>query len=185
MLHGMRSPQSTPAEHRNIVLIGPMASGKSTVGAAVARAMGRPHVDTDQFFAARHGPIPQYFEKHGQDAFRAEEERIVAELLNSPRPSVVSLGGGAVLSAATRTLLRKYLVVMLDVTAAQAEARIGDAATRPVLTTQEGATPIERWQKIYDQREPLYRECADVVVSAAEETIEARADTIVQAVLNR
>lgn len=180
MLGGMRSSR---AEQRNVVLIGPMASGKSTVGAAVARRMGRPHVDTDQFFAARHGSIPAYFEAHGAEAFRAEEELIVAELLNSPRPSVISLGGGAVLSALTRSRLKKYFVVMLDVTAEQARARIGDAASRPVLRSDDTAEPIDTWKTIYAEREPMYRRCADLVVSPAEETIEARADTIVQAAL--
>lgn len=165
----------------NIVLVGPMASGKSTVGAALARRLGRPHLDTDHFFVARNGPIPEFFAERGEEAFRAEEERIVAELLDSPRPSVVSLGGGAVLSAATRELLTSSFVVLLEVTEAQAKVRIGDAATRPVLTADEGTTPIERWKRIYAEREPLYRQCVDLVVSSAEETIGARVDTIVDA----
>lgn len=165
----------------NIVLVGPMASGKSTVGSALARRLGRPHVDTDQFFVARHGPIGEFFTTYGEEAFRAEEERIVAELLDSPRPSVVSLGGGAVLSAATRRLLRDFFVVMLDVTEAQAAARIGTAVTRPVLTSAPSISPIERWKQIYAEREPLYRECVDLVVSADEESIAARTDTIVEA----
>lgn len=169
----------------NIVLVGPMASGKSTVGAALARRLSRPHLDTDHFFVARNGPIRDYFLHRGEEAFRAEEERIVAELLDSPRPSVISLGGGAVLSAATRRLLQDCFVVMLDVTEAQAEARIGDAATRPVLTTDAATTPIERWKRIYAERQPLYRECVDLVVSSEEETIDARVDTIVKAMQAR
>ncbi|TLP79396.1 shikimate kinase [Nesterenkonia sphaerica] len=165
----------------NIVLIGPMGSGKSTVGAALARRLGRPHVDTDHFFVARHGPIREYFSVHGEEAFRAAEERLVAQLLDSPRPSVVSLGGGSVMSAATRELLKSQFVVMLDVTEAQAKARIGDAATRPVLTEGTSAPPIERWKHIYAEREPLYRECADLIVSATETTIEDRAETIIEA----
>lgn len=165
----------------NIVLIGPMGSGKSTVGAALARRLGRPHVDTDHFFVARNGPIPEYFSAHGEAAFREEEAQIVAELLDAPRPSVVSLGGGSVVSAEIRALLKSQFVVMLDVTEAQAEARIGDAATRPMLTAGTSAPPIERWKRIYAEREPLYRECADLIVSAAEATIEDRAETIIQA----
>lgn len=166
----------------NIVLIGPMASGKSTVGAALARRLSRPHVDSDQFFAARHGSIPEYFSTHGEQAFRRAEERIIAELLDAPRPSVVSLGGGAVLSENTCRLLRPNFVVMLEVTREQARARIGDAATRPVLTAGGEEPPIDKWARIYASRRPLYLECADLVVSAAEETIGARVDTIVQAV---
>lgn len=164
----------------NVVLIGPMGSGKSTVGAALARRLGRPHVDTDHFFIASHGPIPEYFAEYGEQAFRAEEERIVAELLDAPRPSVISLGGGSVRSERVRELLRKDLVVMLDVTEEQAELRIGDGATRPMLTAGTDDPPIVRWRRIYAEREPLYRQCADVVVSAAEMTVEDRVDTIIE-----
>lgn len=165
----------------NIVLIGPMGSGKSTVGAALARRLGRPHVDTDHFFVARHGAIPEYFTAHGEQAFRAAEERVVAELLDSPRPSVVSLGGGSVGSALVRELLTKDLVVMLDVTEKQAEMRIGDATTRPMLIAGTEDPPIVRWKRIYADREPLYRQCADVVISADEVTVEDRVDTIIEA----
>lgn len=164
-------------EGRNIVLIGPMGSGKSTVGSALARRLGRPHVDSDQFFVARHGAIPEYFLAHGEAAFRAEEERVVADLLDSPRPSVVSLGGGAVLSAATRGLLRGHLVVMLDMSLEQAHRRIGDGSTRPVL----GEHPMQRWAEVYAEREPLYRGAADVVIDSADATVPQRAVTIVEA----
>lgn len=173
------SPQMS--EPHNIVIIGPMASGKSTIGAALARRLGRPHIDTDQFFVAQNGPIPEYFREYGEEAFRAEEERIVAELLKSPRPSVVSLGGGSVLSAATRELLSRYFVVLLDVTEEQAAARIGDASTRPVLRAEDAEQPVQRWKRIYAEREHLYRECADLVVSSAEATVEERVGTIVEA----
>lgn len=164
-------------EHRNIVLIGPMGSGKSTVGAALARRLERPHVDSDHFFVARNGPIPEYFAAHGQQAFRAEEEKIVAELLDAPRPSVISLGGGSILSPRTRELLKRHFTVMLDITADQAAARIGDASTRPMLA----GDPVGIWTRIYAEREPLYRQCANVVISAEEATIDARVGTIVEA----
>ncbi|GAA1804262.1 shikimate kinase [Nesterenkonia flava] len=167
---------------RNIVLIGPMGSGKSTVGAALARKMGRPHVDTDHFFAARHGSIPEFFAEHGEEAFRAEEEKIVAELCDSPRPSVISLGGGAILSRATREVIASHWVVMLDATADQVVARIGDASTRPMLKdTSLGEDPAAVWQRIYQEREPLYRQCADYIMEPADMSIETRADTIITA----
>ncbi|WP_147106264.1 shikimate kinase [Nesterenkonia populi] len=167
-------PAPAPPAQPNVVLIGPMASGKSSVGAALARRLSRPHVDSDQFFVARHGPIPEYFAAHGEEAFRNAEEHIVAELLASPRPSVISLGGGSVLSEATRARLCRHFVVMLDVTEEQALARIGDATTRPMLK----ADPAAVWKRIYAEREPLYRECADLIVEAAPPNIEARVDTI-------
>lgn len=159
----------------NIVLIGPMGSGKSTIGAALARRLGRPHVDSDHFFVARHGPIPEYFSAHGEQAFREREHRIVAELLDAPRPSVISLGGGSVLDPRTRSLLERHIVVMLDITEEQAALRIGDGATRPVL----GDDPMTTWRRIYAEREDIYRSCADVVLPPADESIEARVDTIV------
>lgn len=168
-------PEPHPGEPRSIVLIGPMGSGKSTVGAALARRLARPHVDSDHFFVARHGPIADFFRDHGEQAFRAEEERLVAELLDAPRPSVISLGGGSVLSAATRERLRPHLVVMLDLTVEQALPRLGDGSSRPVL----GEDPAARWAETYAAREPLYRQSADVVLDPADGTIEQRVDTIV------
>lgn len=159
----------------NIVLIGPMGSGKSTVGAALARRLGRPHVDSDHFFVARYGSIPEYFRAHGEKDFREREHRIIAELLDSPRPSVISLGGGAVLDERTRALLKEQTVVMLDITPDQAALRIGDGTSRPVL----GDEPMEAWTRIYAEREGIYRACADMVLSADDESIETRADTIV------
>lgn len=162
---------------QNVVLIGPMGSGKTTVGAALAWRMGRPHVDSDQFFVARHGSIAEFFTTRGEEAFRAEEEKVVGELLDAPRPSVISLGGGAVLSSQTRAALRPHLVVMLDLTDEQAARRIGDGATRPKL----GENPMETWRRIYQRREALYRGCADVVIRPSDGTIEERVDTIVTA----
>lgn len=159
----------------NIVLIGPMGSGKSTIGAALARRLGRPHVDSDHFFVARHGSIPEYFSTHGESAFRERERRIVAELLDAPRPSVISLGGGSVLDARTRELLKDQTVVMLDITEEQAALRIGEGSTRPVL----GDDPLVAWRRIYAEREGIYRACADVVLPPDDESIEVRVDTIV------
>lgn len=164
-----------------VVLIGPMGSGKSTVGAALARRLGRPHVDTDHFFVARHGAIPDFFAAHGERAFRQEEESIVAELLDAPRPSVVSLGGGSVLSEATRERLASHFVVMLDITLQQAADRIGDGSSRPML----GDQPLQTWERIAAERLPLYHECADMVVGAQHATIAARVDTIEDAINNR
>lgn len=162
---------------RNVVLVGPMGAGKSTVGAALARRLGRPHVDSDQFFVARHGSIAEFFVTHGESSFRREEERVVADLLDSPRPSVVSLGGGAILSESTRALLAAHLVVMLDMSAEQARRRIGDGSTRPVL----GSDPMRRWAEVYTEREPLYRGVADVVIPAGDAPVARRAVTIVEA----
>jgi shikimate kinase len=175
----MRAPAAVENQGhgRNIVLIGPMGSGKSTVGAALARRLFRPHLDTDHFFVARHGPIPQYFSLHGEESFRAEEEKIVAELLDSPRPSVISLGGGSVLSAKTRALLAEQLVVLLDLSVEQATARLGDGSTRPIL----GDDPVQNWIRIYAEREQIYRDCADIVMNPDDEHIDVRVDTIMRA----
>jgi shikimate kinase len=165
---------------RNLVLIGPMGSGKSTVGAALARRVGRPHVDTDQFFVARYGPIPEFFEQFGEDRFRHEEAQIVAELLDSPRPSVISLGGGAVIREANRDALIPHIVIMLDITAEQAERRLGDGSSRPILLADPAESPLQRWQRIYTNRKQVYLDCADIVVSPEEATVEGRVDEILR-----
>ena len=101
------------AEHLTLVLVGPMAAGKTSIGRRVARALELPFVDTDKRVVAEHGSIPSIFETHGEQHFRALERQAVAAAL--AEGGVISLGGGAVTDAGTRGLLREHPVVFLTV----------------------------------------------------------------------
>ena len=134
------------------VFIGPMGAGKTRIGKRVAAALGVPFTDTDKVIVREHGPIAAIFDAHGEAHFRALEAAAVAAALEGE--GVVSLGGGAVLDAGTRALLRGRPVVYLSVTAEAVADRLGDGK-RPLA---RGG--VDDWQRIYDARRPLYEELA-------------------------
>lgn len=140
-----------------IVLIGPMGSGKTSIGRRVAKATGLHFVDTDKAIAREHGPIPAIFAEHGETQFRTWEREAVAEAIAGG--GVISLGGGAVIAPETRALLQGVPVVLLTVSLEAVAARIaGDA--RPLLQGEED--PVQRWTRIFAERRALYEEVADV-----------------------
>lgn len=147
---------TSSADRRAIVFIGPMGSGKTSVGKKVAKALGVGFADSDKAVIAAHGPIPRIFEEHGEAHFRVLEREAVADVLS--RGGVVALGGGAVLDPVTRAALRDHLVVLLTVDAAVVRGRIGDGS-RPLLG---GEDPIAAWSRIAAERRPVYESVADI-----------------------
>ncbi|GIE92641.1 shikimate kinase [Paractinoplanes rishiriensis] len=138
------------------VVVGAPGAGKSTVGEAVAALLGVPFADTDAIIVAREGrPIPDIFVDDGEDAFRAIERATIAESLRD-FDGVLALGGGAVLSEDTRTLLREHTVVYLSVELTDALKRVGLGGGRPLLAMNPRAT----LKYLLDQRRPLYAEVA-------------------------
>jgi shikimate kinase len=166
------APERFPRQR--IVLVGPMGSGKSTVGAALARTLGLRGLDADELFESAHGPIPEYFSRHGEPAFRQAEEQVIGQALSRAEPCVLSLGGGAVLSALTRSRLSGAHVVYLTVDEAVALRRLGGGEGRPVLAGDPGRT----WRRILSEREALYREVSDWTV----DTTGRSADELAQAI---
>jgi shikimate kinase len=154
-----------------IVLVGAPGSGKSTVGALLAARLGVPFTDVDTVIEERAGrSIAAIFADDGEAAFRTLEEQVTAELLD--RPGVLSLGGGAVLSAATRSALRGHRVIWLQVGAAAAVSRVGLNEARPLLLGNVRGRLI----KLLAERTPLYAEVATERVETdarpAEEVVE-------------
>lgn len=142
----------------HIVLIGPMGSGKSSIGRKLAKELGVSFVDSDARIQAQHGQITQIFSEQGEAGFRRIESETIASLLAEP-PTVLALGGGAVLSTNTQQLIKDKLVVELTVRESQIAARILGSA-RPLLN--ESDDPVARWREIYEQRRALYRALSDV-----------------------
>jgi shikimate kinase len=163
---------STP-EQLTVVLVGPMGAGKSSVGRQVAKRLGVGFIDTDRRIAAEHGPIPRVFEKHGEPRFRALEEAAVAAALREG--GVISLGGGAVSSSATRELLRQHPVVFLAVTPEAVADRIRSGG-RPLLAGD--IDPLERWKQIYEQRRGWYEEVADATFDTSRRPMQRIAEEI-------
>jgi shikimate kinase len=135
-----------------VVLIGPMASGKTKIGKRIARLLNSPRLDSDKMFVASHGPISDYFTANGEQAFRELEAQFVADALASD--AVVSLGGGAVLSEKTQELLSSLPVVLLTVSPEAVEERLGDGK-RPLV-----ADGVESWIKIFQNRRTIYERLA-------------------------
>jgi shikimate kinase/3-dehydroquinate synthase len=138
-----------------------MGAGKSTIGQEVATSSGRPFVDLDREIERRHGPIVDIF-RRGEPEFRRIEEELVAEVLASPTPAVIALGGGAVLSERTRDLLvADAFTVWVDVDPTEAWERVGDSG-RPL------AQDPEQFRRLFDERRPLYETVSAALVQDAE-----------------
>lgn len=147
-----------------VVLIGPMGAGKSTVAGLLAQAWGVPARDTDADIEASEGrPISEIFVDSGEAHFRALEAAAVAEALAS-HDGVLSLGGGAVLDSATRSLLEGHTVVFLRVGLSEAVKRVGLGVGRPLLL----GNVRSRIKALLDERTPIYEAAATLVVDTDE-----------------
>jgi shikimate kinase/3-dehydroquinate synthase len=147
---------------KHLALIGFMGAGKSTIGREVADLTQRPFVDADAEIEKRHGSIAEIFEQRGEPEFRAIEETLVCDLLRSHTPGVFALGGGAVLSEAVREeLRRRAYTVWIAVEKGVAWER-AQGSGRPLARTRES------FERLYEDREPLYQRAADAIAEDAE-----------------
>lgn len=139
-----------------------MGAGKTTVGKRLARALRRRFMDCDHELEKRTGvAIPLIFEIEGEAGFRAREKRLVDELTQTTG-IVLATGGGAVLDADNRSALSsRGLVVYLHAPVELLAARTRNDTNRPLLKTADRAGKL---RELVAQREPLYREVADLVV---------------------
>ena len=163
-------PGSVPA---NIFLIGLMGAGKTSVGKMLARRLGKTFYDSDQEIERTTGvKIPLIFEIEGEAGFRARESRVIAELAQK-RNIVLATGGGAVLAPGNRRLLAEHgTVVYLRATPHDLWLRTRHDRNRPLLQT---ADPLAKLRELFDQRDPLYREIADVVVDTGSQSVSSLA----------
>ncbi|WP_308464680.1 shikimate kinase [Rathayibacter soli] len=135
----------------SIVLIGPPAAGKSRVGRRLARRLGLAYIDTDAVIVRDHGAIAEIFASQGESHFRMLERSAVEAALREH--AVVSLGGGAVLDQRTQNELRGRAVVLLTIRPEAVAERIANGK-RPLVHD------LASWQRLVDERTPLYRRLA-------------------------
>ena len=153
----MNDPNTLP---ENIVLIGFMGSGKSTVGRELHQRLGYPFVDMDQLIEQRAGkPITAIFADEGEAAFREMESAVLKDLSQAAdQRRIISTGGGVVGRPENRALLKRMgYVVWLDAPASVILDRTAKNRTRPLLHTED---PGEKVHRLMAEREPLYQETA-------------------------
>ena len=151
-------------QSRPIVLIGPMAAGKTYIGTHLARFYGYEFLDADQLIVERYGEVSEIFEIFGEVHFRELERKTIEEVLTSPvyRNTVFSLGGGAPMTDSVAELLRDECVVYILVDAETVTPRITGNKTRPLLQPN----PVERWTDIFERRRSRYEELAHFTLDA-------------------
>ncbi|WP_323846690.1 shikimate kinase AroK [Microbulbifer magnicolonia] len=147
--------------NRAIFLVGPMGAGKSTIGKLLAAQLQLPFADSDKVLEERTGAdIPWIFDVEGEAGFRRRESEVLRELCRGPT-QVVATGGGIVLMEENRRRLQKYgLVVYLQASVEQLLERTSKSGNRPLLQVED---PRARIIELLQQRDPLYREVADII----------------------
>ena len=159
-----------------VVLVGPPGSGKSTIAALLAKRLGVPHRDTDADIVAGAGkPISDIFVDEGEPHFRKLEREAIAAALEGDG-EVLSLGGGAILDAATRADLAGHAVVFLDVSLGEAAKRVGLSVARPLLL----GNVRTQLRNLMEARRPLYGEVAKQTVLTDGKTPDEIADEILE-----
>lgn len=149
-------------ERQNIILVGLMGAGKTTIGKTLAKRLGWGFLDTDHEIEARTGvSIPVIFEIEGEDGFRNRESRMVADVIRLEN-TVIATGGGIVLREDNRAQLsRSGLVVYLNASPDSLIERLRHDKSRPLLQVPD---PLAKLRELHVQRDPYYRQVADLVI---------------------
>jgi len=150
-----------------------MGAGKTTVGRLLARRLKRSFYDTDEEIERRCGVrIPVIFDIEGEAGFRARETQIIAELCALDNV-VLATGGGALLAEENRRVIAAGgIVVYLHARPPHLWQRVRHDRNRPLLATAE---PQKRLDALYAERDPLYREIADLVVDTGKQSVQTLA----------
>ena len=166
-------------EARHLVLVGMMGTGKSTVGRVIARKLRRPLLDSDELIEARTGrTVREIWASEGEEAFRALETETLIATLDSTEPAVIAAAGGVVLSEINRAVLSEadahvvWLLASVDVLL----DRVRNGAHRPLLDDDPEAV----LRQMFVEREPLYREAADAIVSVDHRSIHDVAQAVLR-----
>lgn len=168
----MKKPQD------RIFLVGPMGSGKTTIGRHLAKALKLEFIDSDHAIEQRTGAdIPWIFDIEGEQGFR-RRERAVIEDLTRRHGIVLATGGGAVIDPLNRADLAAHgIVVYLQASAGKILSRTAKSQNRPLLKTVD---PRARVEELLAAREPLYREIADIIVDTDKRGIRSTVNLILE-----
>lgn len=188
---GMVRHSSAPHERKpgipRAVIIGMPGAGKTRIGKEAAFLLGVPFKDSDRLIEQDAGrSISDIFETEGEDSFRRRESRIIGDLLEDFAGGILSLGGGAPMTAAVYEALREYRgqggkVVYLDVDPDEAKSRSLRVKNRPLLRGQTH----DRWMELYQERSPVYQSASNVALKAKGTTPEVIAQRLADALTER
>ncbi len=154
----------------NLVLVGMMGAGKTTVGKLLAKQLGKTFIDSDEEIQKRTGvTIPHIFDVEGEAGFRQRESSVIQDLLKQD-DIVLATGGGAVLNPQNRSMLRQNgVVIYLKSSVHDLWQRTRHDHNRPLLQT---ADPRAKLQELVDQRDPLYAEVADITIHTGKQSVQ-------------
>ena len=153
-----------------VILIGPMGSGKTTIGSLLAQKLNLEFRDTDQIIEREEGKtVSQIFLDEGEDAFRVIEKRVLRQELLTDG-TVLSLGGGAPISIDAQSALRAIAshIFFLDISLSTVAPRIGFNRDRPLLLNN----PRGQWQTLMEARRPIYEAIADTTINVDDKSEE-------------
>ena len=166
----------------NVYLIGPMGSGKTTIGQRLAKKLGLEFLDSDHELEAQTGAsVSLIFDVEGEKGFRDRETRMLEDLTGR-RGVLVATGGGAVMRKENRNLLGSSgLVIYLRTSVAQQLQRLRRDRSRPLLQTSDRK---EKLTRLAEERNPLYEELADIVFPAQNRALDHVARELAEVVLS-
>jgi shikimate kinase len=158
-------------ESGNMILVGMMGSGKTTMGRMLARHLGMEFVDSDEEIIKRTGvTVPHIFDVEGEAGFRQREAAAIRDLAGRHN-MVLATGGGAVLDGDNRAILKQNgIVIYLKASAHDLWQRTRHDRNRPLLQTEN---PYARLVELFQQRDPLYRQVSDIVVQSGKQSAHA------------
>jgi shikimate kinase len=185
--YGMQHDRiSIPNDHDagvpgNVILIGMMGAGKTTIGKLLASHIGKTFVDADHEIQLRTGVrIPVIFEIEGEAGFRKREAEVLRDIVKLHN-IVLATGGGAILCPENRALLRQNgTVVYLCAPVSELQRRTRSDKNRPLLQT---GNPQARLIELYTQRDPLYRQTAHIVIDSGRQGVRVLVQKLIQKLL--
>ncbi|MEN9730231.1 MAG: hypothetical protein RLZ91_1348 [Bacteroidota bacterium] len=161
-----------------VILIGPMGSGKTTIGQLLAAELKVAFRDTDHVIEEKSGrSVADIFLEDGEDEFRALEKKVLRDELLSDN-TVLALGGGAPISMDAQSALRAIAspVIYLDISLATVAPRIGFNRDRPLLLHN----PRGQWQTLMEARRPIYESIADTIIDVNDKSESEIVDLILE-----
>ncbi len=161
----------------NIILIGFMGSGKTSVGLQLAKRIGYRFKDTDELIVAKEGmEIEEIFRKYGEEFFRNLETATLLTIVDNIDKTVLSTGGGIPIRDRNANLLRMMgHVIYLRTSRSTIINRLSGDTSRPLL---QGENPSEKVEKLLSSRAPLYESAADIIIDTDDKSIDELVDEI-------